>query len=167
MGLLACILNGKTTWLATDTFDCGLVVTDGHGGFTFDFAVALDAHVRQADDTSVDDDDRFTLRVLDRRLSFIACFFCDADRPTRVRCTATVMATLWTRTSSHANMSARGAKGPGDKITNSETTHTHNAKHAQQPSHKTNRVHQCLLSRPLTIQSACRLANSGMPLGSQ
>ena len=119
MGPLACILNGKMNGLATGIVDCGLEVKDGHR-FTFDFADALDADVRQADDLSVDDDDRFTLRVLDRRLAFIACFFCDADRPTRVCCTATVMATLWTRTSSHANMSARGAKGPGDKITNSE-----------------------------------------------
>ena len=112
MGLFACILNGKTTLLATGTIDCGLAVDDGHG-LTVDFLAALDA---DDDGTGVDDAGRFTLHVLDRRVSFTMCFFCDADRPTHLCCTETVIDTLWTWiSSSHANMCARGAKGPWDK----------------------------------------------------
>ena len=76
--------------LATGTIDCGLAVDDGHG-LTMDFWVALDA---DDEGTGVDDAGRFNVCVLDRRVSFTMCFLCDADRPTHLCCTETVIDTL-------------------------------------------------------------------------
>ena len=164
MGLFACILNGKTTLLATGTIDCGLAVDDGRG-LTVDFLVALDA---DDEGTGVDDAGRFTLRALDRRVSLTMCFFCDADRPTHLWCTETVIDTLWTWiSSSHANMCARGAKGPWDKRQKQKQhAHKQGVTHTQQPSFITNIVHHRLMTRPMPIQS-CRNATSGMSIGSK